>query len=205
MDGGILSNLPSFVFSGSEFAQNQPLARRILAFTLVSARDNNTVPSSSKEFFGAMVSTIIDGASRLQERLVSPVHQILIDTGSIQATDFDKMNEQSVDWLISKGEEATNTFFNDELGRVQAARQNAGLLYDEDEIYPAITEAADEVRTISVIITDEKTWWVYKLFPTLLAWRTAGVPIRIYCSPRAIPATSMSSIAAGYCAPWGRS
>jgi predicted acylesterase/phospholipase RssA len=179
MDGGILSNLPSFVFSGREFSQSQPLAKRILAFTLVSTRNDNAVPTSSKEFFDAMMSTIIDGASRLQERLVSPVHQIMIDTGSIQATDFDKMDDESINGLVSRGEEATNAFFDDELGRVQAAAQPPGLLSDEEEVYAAITEAADEVLTTNVMISDEKSWWAYKLFPTLLAWRMDGVPIRI--------------------------
>lgn len=178
IDGGILSNLPTFVFSGPEFEQNKPFASRILAFVLTAAQGSGT-PATGKELFKAAVSTIVDGASALQGRLVYPVHQIAIETGDIQATDFALMDDQKINWLIERGKIATESFFNDELGRVQAVQQHAGLLSGEDELYSALTEALDDVHIAHVVIRDGQTRWAYAIFPTLLAWRFRGVRLQV--------------------------
>ena len=178
IDGGVLSNLPVFVFSGPEFAQNKPFASRILAFTLIAAQGNRT-PATGKELFKAAVSTIVDGASALQGRLVYPVHQIAIDTGDIQATDFALMNSEKINWLVSQGSHATEAFFRDELGQVQAVQLHANLLSGEDELYSALTEALDDVNIKHVVIRDSQTRWAYGIFPTLLAWRMRGARIQV--------------------------
>jgi len=88
VDGGVLSNLPSFVFS--EGGEGKPLANRILAFTLVQKRTVSAPPTARGDLFRAIVNTVVDGASAIQGRLVANVHEIRIDTGDIQATDFSK-------------------------------------------------------------------------------------------------------------------
>jgi predicted acylesterase/phospholipase RssA len=178
IDGGVLSNLPAFVFSGPDFAQNKPFANRILAFTLVASHEDRS-PATGKELFKAAVSTIVDGASALQGRLVQSVHQIPISTGEIQATDFSSMNGERLTWLSNQGRDAARTFFDDELGRVQAAQTGVNLLSGDDEIYSALTEMLDDVGISHVVISDNQTRWAYAIFPTLLAWRSRGVRIQV--------------------------
>jgi predicted acylesterase/phospholipase RssA len=178
IDGGVLSNLPVFVFSDPQFAQNKPFANRILAFTLISTRGSQ-IPTTGKEVFKSIVSTVVDGAGALQGRLVYPVHQIAIDTGDIQATDFSTMNSQKVTWLAQQGKHAAQQFFNDELGKVQAVQQHGNLLSGEDELYSALTDALDEVHLRHIVICDSHTRWAYALFPTLLGWRYRGARIQV--------------------------
>lgn len=178
IDGGVLSNLPTFVFSTKPYDQDKPFASRILAFSLVSP-DKSTEPQSSKELFEATVNTIIGGASSLQGRLVPSVHNIEIDTGEIQATDFLKMNNDKIDWLIGQGKKATEDFFDHELAKVKGSRQQLNILFGNDEVYSEIIESSNTVPISDVVISDYDTRWAYALFGTLLAWRHRGVRLRV--------------------------
>lgn len=178
IDGGILSNLPAFVFSGSGFDQNKPLANRILAYTLIAAR-NSSPPANSMELFGAIASTVVDGASMLQGRLVGSIHEIAINTGDIRATDFDKMNEPKIAWLLGEGKKAAQKFFDQELSQVKSSRQRPNDLSGDDELYSAITELLDDAQIKDIVISDSNARWVYALFPTLLAWRCRGARVRV--------------------------
>jgi predicted acylesterase/phospholipase RssA len=178
IDGGVLSNLPAFIFSGEDFSQAKPFANRILAFTLVAEHEDKT-PETTKEFLRALVNTIIDGASKLQGRIVNSVHQIAINTGTIQATDFFEMNDQKIEWLVSEGQAAAKTFFDHELGHVQAAQQRTNMLSGEDEVYSILTEALDETYINQIVISDTQTRWAWKLYPALLAWRMRGATIQV--------------------------
>ena len=178
IDGGALSNLPAFVFSGKEFGQMKPFANRILAFTLVAAHEDRA-PKTGIELLKATLNTIVDGATAVQGRVTESVHQIAIDTGTIQATDFDSMDSTKVNWLMTQGKNASAKFFDDELSRVSTLEQQSDLLYGDDEIYLALTEVSDEVNVTRVVICDAQTKWAYSIFPTLLAWRNRGVTLQI--------------------------
>jgi hypothetical protein len=181
IDGGVLSNLPSFVFSGSGFEQNRPFANRILAFTLVAAHSVDE-PTTALGLLGAVASTVVDGSSMLQGRLVGPIHEIAIDTGDIRATDFDKMDSQRIAWLVGQGRTAAAEFFDDELGRVRQIRQRSNLLSGDDELYSAVAETLDE-QVNDIVISDVNARWVYALYPTLLGWRCRGSRIRVILPP----------------------
>jgi predicted acylesterase/phospholipase RssA len=183
IDGGVLSNLPAFVFSGPDFAQGKPFANRILAFTLAGAEAEKP-PVTGGELFKAAINTIVDGASALQGRMVQSVHQITIGTGDIKATDFAEMDAKKVGWLTDQGRDAARRFFDDELGRVQAFQNRVDLLSGEDEVYSALTEMLDNVRISHVVISDSQTRWAYAIFPTLLAWRIRGVRIQVLLDSR---------------------
>jgi predicted acylesterase/phospholipase RssA len=106
VDGGLISNLPTFVFKEKQ----DSLYERILAFTLHSAADEKPI-DGIEDYFKLLTSTAIDGNVDLQVRLQKNIHVIAIPTGNIEATDFDKMDEGKVDFLIKNGREATQNFF----------------------------------------------------------------------------------------------
>jgi predicted acylesterase/phospholipase RssA len=179
IDGGVLSNLPAFVFSRPEFDHDKPLANRILAFTLVQKRAAGEQPSTRGDLFRATVNTVIDGASAIQSRLMHSVHEIRIDTGDVQATDFDKMDVPKISWMVEQGRIAARAFFEDELGQVRSSRAPANRLSGDDEVYTSVVEALDEPGIRSIVISDFQTRWAYSIFPALLAWRMRGVRLQI--------------------------
>jgi len=177
IDGGVLSSLPSFVFS--EGGEDKPLANRILAFTLVQKKTVSAPPTARGDLFRAIVNTVVDGASAIQGRLVANVHEIRIDTGDIQATDFDKMDDKKTAWLMKQGSNAAEAFFQDELSKVRASRAPSNILNGEDEIYISLLEALDEAGTGEIVICDLLTRWAYSIFPALLAWRMRNVRLQV--------------------------
>lgn len=178
IDGGILSNLPAFVFSEAIFGNTRPFANRILAFTLKSSQEDTT-PKTGMEMFRATINTVVDGATAVQGRLMQSVHEIRIDTGQIKATDFEKMDQTQVNSLISRGAECTAEFFDNELSRVSSAEQGPKRLYGTDEIYASLTESLDEIKINKIVICDTTAKWAYSIFPTLLAWRIRGAEIHV--------------------------
>jgi predicted acylesterase/phospholipase RssA len=119
VDGGVLSNLPAFVFARN--AAGQPITSRILAFVLKGDEEEieawGTFP-----FLSAVANTIVDGAQDLQMELQPEVHAIVIPTGKIKATDFDNIDTSTVSILIQAGQKASATFFQSELANVRAPR-----------------------------------------------------------------------------------
>jgi predicted acylesterase/phospholipase RssA len=174
VDGGALSNLPSFVFANPK---DGPLSNRILAFAL-KAQDEEPDLFSAAGMVKAMLNAVVDGSRDLQLKMQRNVHVVSISTGAIKATDFDKMNHEVIGFLEANGRQATHEFFQDELSRVQTDTPPPGLCHDTDEMYAAIVENLD--RPIKdILIAEEKTDWVYSLFPSLLFWRFHGVRIRV--------------------------
>jgi len=69
-------------------------------------------------------------------------------------------------------------FFRDELPKIQSKITPSSLCLGIDETYSAIVEQLD--RNIKeIVIVQEKTAWVYSLFPALLYWRTRGAKIYV--------------------------
>jgi predicted acylesterase/phospholipase RssA len=176
VDGGALSNLPSFVFENRE----RPLAARILAFSLQADPPNDPERRSLMELIRAIMSTIVDGSQDIQLKLQDDVHLISIPTGDVQATDFDRMTAARVDQLITNGARATHAFFDDELARVQADRPSSALCYADDDIYSAVAEGLEPERAVkNILISENDAGWVRELFPALFTWRIRGVSIRV--------------------------
>lgn len=173
IDGGIISNLPTFVFAKGR----EPATTRVLAFSLKSQPDvSSNTPYSGKNYIKSIVNTIIDGAGQVQDRLFS-VAKIGIDTGDISATDFQKITKEENLKLAESGRSAASDFFDSENEKIKFSN-GGGLLPGMDEVRSVITEKlADAVSSICVI--EEDADFVFKMFPSLLYWRRAGVPITV--------------------------
>ena len=174
VDGGVLSNLPSFVFSEHSL-RDQPLATRILAFTLSPATQASS-STASLDFFRHIADTVVEGSQDLQLAQQHDVHVISIPTYDVKATDFGKMDQATIKKLVESGKAAAASFFDDELNQVRTPRPAATLCYGLEEVYSAVTEKIDRVD--EVLIAEESTKFVYSLFPTLLRWRSSGVKVK---------------------------
>lgn len=174
IDGGVLSNLPAFVFFDRKQSE-RPLASRVLAFTLIADEDDPR-EWDTKNFLRLLANAVVDGSQHLQLNLQSNVHIVQIPTGDIKATDFNRMTSEAVDTLIENGTNATRTFFEKELLQVQPTTSADSICYGTDELYTRTTESL-ELPLERVVIADHNTNWVYALFPSLLYWKSKGVRV----------------------------
>lgn len=170
IDGGLLANLPTFVF----FENGEPATTRVLAFSLTSSKKIENSNFSPRDYIKSIVNTVVDGAGYIQKRLFA-VSTISIDTGDILATDFAKINPKINDDLAKSGRSAAHEFFKTE--HLQLTEGNrAGLLSGMDEVRSVITERLNE-NISRVDILEENTDFVYKLFPSILYWRIHGIAV----------------------------
>ncbi len=174
VDGGTLSNLPSFVFSHT--AGERQLTSRILAFVL---KGNDAAKAwNTKNYLASVVDTMIEGAQSLQLDLQPDVHVISIPTGNVKATDFDKVTPATVNTLINAGADAANHFFQTELLHVRKPPVPTSVCFDQEDLYNRITgHLNDPVQ--DVLIASPDASFVYNLFPTLYLWRRRGAKIRV--------------------------
>ncbi len=173
VDGGAISNLPSFVFSGI----NQKGPKKILAFSLESetgaAFDINTIGKYCTSLF----VTLIDGAKELQLRLQKNVHMIRINTGTVSSVDFEKANAEA-QYLITQGKNATNLFFDNEILNIKNSIQDDDVCKTYFQTYEVIAQTSDS-RINEVVIIEHDTDWVYKLFPAVLSWFTNRAKVKV--------------------------
>lgn len=180
VDGGILSNLPLFVFADANDPHHNQF-ERILAFALV-ANEAPSTPQHSIELLLSLSNLTVDGATDLQQSLQPEVSVIEINTGSIRATDFKKMNDSVVADLIEKGKSQTARFLREEHHRTTGANITNAEFRDEYQAYLALVSNAPSVKA-EVIFSHESTSWFWELFPTILGWRRRAINVICLTTP----------------------
>ncbi len=177
VDGGVISNLPAFVYSDDPSSlATRPLASRILAFSL-EAEPKTAEEGSTISYLEKLVNVVIDGSQDLQLGMQRGVHVIRIPTGQIRATDFKKITKDDTKNLVENGKKATRQFFEEELIHIKTSNISP-LCYGTEEVFTRITQ--NLTSDISEIVISEKdTNWVYSLFPSILFWRCRNIPIRV--------------------------
>lgn len=180
VDGGLISNLPHFLFS-SKSSSKQKSRKRLLLFML-EATEERQRPADFLELLSQLATLAVDGATDLQLSFAPDIARIIIPTGHIQATDFDKMNDENVQWLIDSGRAAGETFMRRELLNVRGSSPATRVINDEHEVYLAVTEQLYSVQS-EVKIASADTKWFWELFPTLLHWRKTAVRVSAFSPP----------------------
>jgi predicted acylesterase/phospholipase RssA len=175
VDGGILSNLPAFVYTNGKTAHS--FANRILAFRLIEENEN-VVSWDPVIISRKLIGAIIDGATELQVSLKGSVYTIDIKTTNIKATDFDKMTPEIKDNLFDAGKRSTENFIKNEALYVNKDEGDCNILFDKEEAFSVFVEEA-ETAPSEIIISDNNTEWFWKLFPTILSWRLKDINVRV--------------------------
>ena len=177
VDGGLLSNLPSFIFAD----KTDKLYNRVVAFSLESNRAINEFT----DFIGfakALLNTTLEGNLDLQLSLQDDLHIIKINTGTISSTDFDKLTEENIKFLIKQGR-CHKFFFLNEVAKVHTRVKAIDISRDSFNTNNFITQTL-EYKHAEILIADIDTRWVYELFPTLLRWKHNGSEISFSPSKR---------------------
>jgi len=176
VDGGIVSNLPAFVFTELGLKRTW----RVLAFQLSPERKPQsawTIGSMAKK----LVDTVVSGTADVQLKLQSDVNTIAINTGDVSAVDFDQMNAPMREELVKNGRLAAQKFIADGgISRLQ--EHHHGDLMDEDEAYLEIVRQSDELPG-EVIISERDTKWYWQIFPSVFYWRMRGVVVKVLLLP----------------------
>ena len=180
VDGGLVSNLPVFVFSTGS-APDQFPDRRVLSFAL-EAEQSNERPQGPIKLLRQLISLAIDGSTDVQSRFQPRTAKISIPTGTVQATDFDRMDEALVHLLVENGDEAATTFIKQELLAANAGASKARSFFDEHQAFLRLTEQSAAARN-AVIVSFPDTKWFWELFPTAFYWIQHGVQIHCFTAP----------------------
>jgi predicted acylesterase/phospholipase RssA len=183
VDGGMLSNLPSFVFADRQ--DSAALGGRILAFRLVENRS-----SGLERNLGALASRLIDtsisGATDIQHAMQSNVSIVPVATGDVSSLNFD-ISKGEVETLLESGRSAMVDFIRDEHARLNDSVASDIVRHGEDELFDdLVRELAIPGRRLIVACT--KTRWFWDLFPSVVHWMFAGASIDVVMPRGAVSA-----------------
>lgn len=172
VDGGVLSNLPSFVYKNSE-PSDVPLASRVLAFALQA-----DPTQESGHMLSRLADTVVDGNQEIQGTLLGDIPTIRIPARGVKATDFSKMTKEKVEQLIFSGRKAAKEFFEEEGLHVRNSGSNRRIIQGSDELNATLIERASSANEL--VISDLDSGFVFPLFPMLLHLRLRKVPIIVF-------------------------
>lgn len=119
IDGGAVSNLPSYIFSPTaEGELERGVLSEILAFRLCEEGRVTGRPDRLLDFFGSLANAVISSATYIQTSLQPEIYVIPINTGSIKSTDFDiDANKKKI--LHKSGEQAVADFLRKERSKIR--------------------------------------------------------------------------------------
>jgi hypothetical protein len=178
LDGGVISNLPSFVFGRLDPSAGRSVLSRVLAFRLTeNVSTVRTHPTDVLDFVTQLADTIVGGSTAIQQQLQSGIYTITINTGSVKSTDFDSVGEEQKLELHAAGHLAVERFVQEERRFVtQSPSSNAYVGYDEKLL---LLVQGMRSCTSNFWAVDKSTYWINFAFPTLLAAARSGLALNI--------------------------
>ena len=176
VDGGMLSNLPTFVFSS---ALNYD---KILAFSLSSPKSQQSGAITIGDYLSSLADTIVDGAKDIQDKLNPKYYNVNIEVTGLSTTDFELLQEKPEVQtnVIAQGAAAMREFLDSEnLFMESYGSVNADCFYDLSQMSTQIAFNSID-KNDKVIVADKHTRWSWDLFLTLIKWKMDGSEICIY-------------------------
>jgi predicted acylesterase/phospholipase RssA len=178
VDGGMLSNLPAFVFA-NRATNPQALGGRIIAFRLAGDESYE-----NERGIGWLVKRLIDtaisGSTIIQRSLQTNVSYLDIKTGNISSTNFD-IARKDIDYLLESGRKTVCEFIRDEDTKLNDSLGVDIARYGEDELFDdLVREMATPGQRVVVACTN--TEWFWTLFPSFAHWMFAGAAVDVLIS-----------------------
>ncbi len=175
VDGGLISNLPSFVFSDPK-RSSVALGGRVLAFRL-SGDDEKVQSWRIDTLAKRLIDAAISGVTAVQQLTQRDVTPVVIKTGTISSTDFD-IQDTDIKSLLDAGRRAVIDLVLNEHQRISASASSDGVRYGEDELYDDIArEMTTPGQRIAVACADTK--WFWSLFPSVINWVFSGAAVDV--------------------------
>src|ERR1700722_15533833 len=114
----------------------------------------------------AAANAVISGSTAIQMGLQPDVFRIKIPTGSVKATDFDKITPSTLPTLMKAGYAAVESFVRHERENVSSLRPTTHYCGFDEKLLVLVQALTDS--TSSVWISDRNSYWLYFIFPALL-------------------------------------
>lgn len=180
VDGGLISNLPSFVFSDPK-RSSTALGGKVLAFRL--SGDEEKVQSWRIDtLVKRLIDASISGVTAVQQLTQRDVTPVVIKTGAVSSTDFD-LKDADIKSLLAAGRRAVIELVLNEHERVGAFASSDGVRYGEDELYDDVArEMTAPGERIVVACADTK--WFWSLFPSVINWIYSGAALDVLVEER---------------------
>ncbi|MFQ6755540.1 patatin-like phospholipase family protein [Cereibacter sphaeroides] len=184
VDGGMLSNLPAFVYAGSNPAHRGRFSERILAFRLKDDGSHSGKKIDSiLEFGSAIANTIVEASTAIQLGLQPDVFTINIPAGSIQATDFSEIGVAEKEALCLSGRQAVTEFVNSERGVVSKLRTDTTYKGFEERLLVYVQMLSNASQC--VWISDQSSYWIWFVFPSVFSALRRNVDVHfVTTAPR---------------------
>ena len=174
VDGGILSNLPSFIFA------KEPHYNRILNFKLDSDESLKKI-SSFKDYVTSLVNTVIEGACSIQQNLNIESFDVSIKVEDVSSVDFKLINKDIINRLIRSGEEAMDCFLDDELTFFSENPRSIRILENKEQMRSLVSYISLEKHK-EIYVSCKNTIWCWELFLSLVRWIASKSKITIIVS-----------------------
>lgn len=179
VDGGMLSNLPAFVFAGDKKDANS-LGGRVLAIRLVEDDDPN--PEWSLGWLlPRLIGTAISGATEIQSNMMRNVSTVNVSTGSISGMNFE-LSDQDIEFLIESGRQTIDTFVRNEHAKLNDSLVTEAAKYSQDELYDELVRVM-LIPGKRLVVSQNDTRWFWRLFPVAAHWLFNGAQIDVIVGP----------------------
>ncbi|MEI9935825.1 MAG: patatin-like phospholipase family protein [Pseudomonadota bacterium] len=184
VDGGVISNLPAFVFQNVSEAESRSVLSRILAFRLKEDEAQVRVIEELREFVARLGDVVVNGATSIQLSLQPGVHSVAIPTGAIKSTDFATVGQAEKQQLYDAGHQAVATYIRNERRHVRNAPRQACRGFDEKLLafIQALSACNEEMWAVG-----SSSYWIYFTFPAVLNAVKRGVVLNLVVSPTTDP------------------
>ena len=174
VDGGAVSNLPSFVFTELlNSDEGRAALSRVLAFRLVEDAGSRRMILNLADFASRLSNAVIDAASYIQSILQQNTYLIPIRTGSIKSTDFEGVGEKEKQQLHDAGIAAVRTFVSQERILVRS-NTSPPIFRGFDEKMLLVVQELQGCNRVFVAV-GKSMYWVDFIFPTLLSAARRGI------------------------------
>ncbi|HHU6409394.1 TPA: patatin-like phospholipase family protein, partial [Klebsiella pneumoniae] len=181
VDGGVVSNLPSFVFSklANEYGQYTKKPN-IISFTLVQDASEKKRPENILDYMGQLSNAVVSGATEIQKILQNSVYNISINTGSISSTDFKGVKIEDKNYLFDSGVRAVADFIKNERAVIKKGMVNI-VSNGIDEKFLLLVQ---EMRNChdEFYISGDSSYWLDFLFPSVYSLKKRNVNITCFFS-----------------------
>jgi predicted acylesterase/phospholipase RssA len=175
VDGGLISNLPSFVFSDPK-RSSVALGGRVLAFRL-SGDDEKVQSWRIDNLAKKLIDAAISGVTAVQQLTQRDVTPVVIKTGAISSMDFN-IQDTDIKLLLDAGRRAVVDLVLNEHQQIGEFASSDGVRYGEDELYDDIArEMTTPGQRLAVACADTK--WFWSLFPSVINWVFSGAAVDV--------------------------
>jgi len=175
VDGGVLCNLPNFIFL------DEPHYNKILSFRFTSSGESKDF-SSVFDYLLSLADTVVEGADNLHEYLNLETYDISICVDGTSSVDFKKLNKEKIAELIYQGQMAARDFFDNESVYSSDSRKKGVKILNTIEQVHSLTAYLGFERHKQIFISSKDTFWSWCLFPTMLKWINNGSQITVFVS-----------------------